>query len=40
MLNFANFAENVEILKNVGLKLKYFDAKYIFFHGQSYLDYF
>ena len=38
MLIFETFAKNVKILKNVGLKLKIFDANYIFFQRKSYLD--
>ena len=37
MLNFKNFAKNVEMLKHFGLKLKNFEAKYIFFRRQFYL---
>ena len=38
MFNFKNFAKKVKMFKSVGLKLKNFDDKYIFFHRQSYID--
>ena len=38
MLNFENFAKNVEMLKMLVKTLKHFDAKYIFFQRQSHID--